>query len=101
MRDCVFWYVFFFRVTATPGIYTYVHTVSLHAALPISRARVDQRLLRPGVPPQMADQTAQHGHGPRPGIAFDDVEPSAGLVERLLYQVLGQDRKSTRLNSSH
>src|SRR3546814_14722821 len=27
---------FFFNVTATPGIYTYCHTLSLHDALPIS-----------------------------------------------------------------
>src|SRR3546814_12716158 len=34
---------FFFTVTATPGIYTYWHTLSLHDALPIYA-----RLLTPG-----------------------------------------------------
>src|SRR3546814_15510121 len=30
--------IFFFKGTATPGIYTYGHTLSLHAALPIGPA---------------------------------------------------------------
>src|SRR3546814_16752847 len=32
---CVFFSFFFFNDTATPQIYTYLHTLSLHDALPI------------------------------------------------------------------
>src|SRR3546814_11674871 len=35
--------VFFFNDTATTEIYTYVHTLSLHDALPIYRGHVDDR----------------------------------------------------------
>src|SRR3546814_16013100 len=31
------WLLFFFNAPATTGIYTYVHTLSLHDALPISK----------------------------------------------------------------
>src|SRR3546814_11911630 len=37
--------VFFFNDTATTKIYTYLHTLSLHDALPISRHAVDQVLV--------------------------------------------------------
>src|SRR3546814_6045011 len=36
MMLCIF-VVFFFKDTATPEVYTYLHTLSLHDALPISR----------------------------------------------------------------
>src|SRR2546430_9058675 len=72
---------FFFNDTATTEIYT----LSLHDALPISLSRaagksagVIQRLVRERVPPRGADRVARY---------------VAGMNH--------QDRKSTRLNSSH
>src|SRR3546814_9484158 len=37
------WRVFFFNDTATNGIYTYIHTLSLHDALPISTTGCTKR----------------------------------------------------------
>src|SRR3712207_7005624 len=74
--------VFFFNDTATTEIYT----LSLHDALPISALYLDPPLRR---------RRAGHGRGLR-------ARPAAGLDrghEQLPRRV--QDRKSTRLNSSH
>src|SRR2546426_4588270 len=67
-------YFFFFNDTATTEIYT----LSLHDALPISMARLVAQQLTPQL------ERVPTGGGP-------------DLVE----EALGQDRKSTRLNSSH
>src|SRR3546814_16380277 len=78
--------VFFFNDSATTEIYTYLHTLSLHDALPISAWRrpwnarsrpataAAQRRLR-------AWPWQTTGHSPRDPVSAD--------------------RKSTRLNSSH
>src|SRR3712207_7527123 len=76
-HSCIIYYFFFFNDTATTEIYT----LSLHDALPILLA-----LRRPG------DQRRLRREGPRPPRSR---RPAA--VRRLLRQ----DRKSTRLNSSH
>src|SRR5947208_8079089 len=69
--------LFFFNATATTEIYT----LSLHDALPIYRivvGRVEHLADRPGDLPHLALVHAERGRAGRP-----------------------QDRKSTRLNSSH
>src|SRR5258707_6043479 len=81
-------FFFFFNDTATTEIYT----LSLHDALPISR-RYRGRLQRrknPGLerPSVLAGDLHCQGLGHRPGL----------LVQ---YDGQDQDRKSTRLNSSH
>src|SRR3712207_9375512 len=73
-------YFFFFNDTATTEIYT----LSLHDALPIS-----QTLLR-SLPAQPAAQEPAH-----------ERVPGAHGVEHLHGEAGHQDRKSTRLNSSH
>src|SRR2546426_6910877 len=81
---------FFFNDTATTEIYT----LSLHDALPISRSRI--RGLR-------ERRRSQHRFG------RDDPEGQGGSVPRArrrnrrtpTRRPAGQDRKSTRLNSSH
>src|SRR3712207_9511353 len=72
-------FLFFFNDTATTEIYT----LSLHDALPISRLGT-RRVAAP-----KASQAA---------FAFPTRRP--GRV-RLAHRLLGLDRKSTRLNSSH
>src|SRR3546814_16983212 len=86
--------------TATTEIYTYVHTLSLHDALPISR-RTSRRGARSGQhqaagrPSRTWPRADTHSpRGLRPGLSrtrhySDTVRQSGG------------DRKSTRLNSSH
>src|SRR3712207_8497222 len=77
---------FFFTDTATTEIYT----LSLHDALPIFLVHVDADLPEP-----RNDLVRREGRNlPR----CDDL-PGAGLEP--LLRVLNQDRKSTRLNSSH
>src|SRR3712207_8991411 len=75
---------FFFNDTATTEIYT----LSLHDALPISAEQ------RAG---QLADFLDEPGERPgRPALAITlAVQPPHLALE------LGEDRKSTRLNSSH
>src|SRR3712207_7303902 len=73
-------FFFFFNDTATTEIYT----LSLHDALPISRARAAPQ----AVPPRAVGRHAPAGddrHRPR-------LRPEAAVR---------RDRKSTRLNSSH
>src|SRR3546814_19971440 len=78
---------FFFNDTATTEIYTYLHTLSLHDALPISG---------PG-----AGAAARAG---RAGDRFRQPDPQPVRIPpahprpRVRAAV---DRKSTRLNSSH
>src|SRR2546429_6517216 len=82
---------FFFNDTATTEIYT----LSLHDALPIFL--LDGRLALPGagvgrtvLPGAHADQHIPHPVG-IPGHVREDMTPGPP----------GEDRKSTRLNSSH
>src|SRR2546427_3286891 len=80
---------FFFNDTATTEIYT----LSLHDALPILGHESRGRLV-----------TEVHGDPRQRGDA-GCVQRVGGLVRRILGHVLledaAQDRKSTRLNSSH
>src|SRR3546814_18712369 len=96
----------FFNATPTTEIYTYLHTLSLHDALPIF---IDQRPLRdldhsyeqrpPPRPEALrcASRRSNSGLDGRPPelrpIAASDIAPPARLFFR--------DRKSPRLNSSH
>src|SRR3712207_9583358 len=75
-----FYYCFFFNDTATTEIYT----LSLHDALPISArpVRPRQGAAERGADPGGRRSRPHAGHGLHPGHR-------------------GEDRKSTRLNSSH
>src|SRR3546814_18750840 len=110
---------------ATPAIYPYGHPRSLHVALPVSRGWNDER-----AGAQVADPAAQGDvvlarkdapAGYHLAVTLDDAAQGvthvvrgqdlfvATHVHRLLQALLGlptpvyhhQDRKSTRLNSSH
>src|SRR3712207_6946331 len=83
---------FFFNDTATTEIYT----LSLHDALPISRGLADVVLDERGDEPLVApvriqDVAGAHEHR-RDAVAEHHVDGD---------QAVEQDRKSTRLNSSH
>src|SRR2546427_7735845 len=80
---------FFFNDTATTEIYT----LSLHDALPIS-----QRAPGCGLP--VVAEPAEELQGAAPGGA-DQERHHAGPGRRLRTDQGHQDRKSTRLNSSH
>src|SRR5437660_3797144 len=69
---------------------TEIYTLSLHDALPISRRRLDDRAARPQRPRGFCG--LDHAHG-------DAVLHRAARVE--VFDLREQDRKSTRLNSSH
>src|SRR2546427_5996921 len=73
---------FFFNDTATTEIYT----LSLHDALPILSAAYED--------PTVVGATGRIRRPPRAGVV---AEPGS----RLRWLILGGDRKSTRLNSSH
>src|SRR3546814_17616262 len=121
-------YVFFFcNHPATTEIYTYVHTLSLHVALPSWKRQHHERTYRKGGKPRLAHQKAvvdeagevdddqdREGNVPevsgqshrRRGLAlFAGEGPADKVTERRAHpQDRGQshgDRKSTRLNSSH
>src|SRR3546814_16555079 len=90
-HDIVF--LFFFNDTATTEIYTYGHTLSLHDALPISRARPGRSATHK--PRHRSRRTAAAHRGARDAAwrrASRRIS-SPGAAET--------DRKSTRLNSSH
>src|SRR5688572_32301570 len=80
--------LFFFRDTAPTEIYT----LSLHDALPISVRVVDER--RAARSHRLTTVDLGHRH-PAPG------KPAANPFHHVLVEVERQDRKSTRLNSSH
>src|SRR3712207_8064634 len=87
---------FFFNDTATTEIYT----LSLHDALPICQAGV-------GVRPHEPEQQPDENHGDRlddRAVREHDGHQEAEHHEREVIgriELLGEDRKSTRLNSSH
>src|SRR3546814_14815194 len=95
----LFMFVFFFIVTATTDIYTYLHTLSLHDALPIYP--MDKALFTPS-------RLSLGRHARR---SLESVEDDRALALRRLHHALREpcdrrlgdadDRKSTRLNSSH
>src|SRR3546814_16463939 len=92
--------VFFFNDTATTDIYTYLHTLSLHDALPIYIRRADDtefernaRFLR------VTDRRGRSRIGHRDHqVGIDRIFAREFGADRLAYRI---DRKSTRLNSSH
>src|SRR3546814_11825759 len=95
---CVF---FFFNVTATTEIYTYLHTLSLHDALPIL---CDYNFMMMKYLDGEAAIALNGIHGcenrrsyRRPVRTLRQVEGAAHLVR----DRARVDRKSTRLNSSH
>src|SRR3546814_17351204 len=85
----VYCYFCFFYDTASTEIYTYLHTRSLHDALPIcpvgnARCQIGKR-----------EQVQKHEAGPLPAVRLAPDDGDGG-------DALGrEDRKSTRLNSSH
>src|SRR3546814_17599632 len=102
--------------TATPDIYTYCHTLSLHAALPIDSQLLEEaagyaaNLQRMGVMP--GDHVAILGPTSRQLVTAIEAVWLAGAtivvlplpmrlssIEEFVAQT--RDRKSTRLNSSH
>src|SRR3546814_15188123 len=83
---------FFFNDPATTEIYTYLHTLSLHDALPI--------LLRETRPQRIIHLAgARQTHDPR-SLLDDNVLATVRLVAAAC-DLDVPDRKSTRLNSSH
>src|SRR3546814_18875248 len=96
---------FFFNVTAPTEIYTYLHTLSRHDALPIwgqMPRRLENRL---GAcqPRRNGVVTALFEHSPWVETRAD-ARPSSGDRHADLMAVVREasaDRKSTRLNSSH
>src|SRR3546814_17866281 len=80
---------FFFSDTATTEFYTFLHTLSLHDSLPICSCRVRRHRLGPNSHPSV------QAVFPREFFARDD--RGGGAAGRRACQ----DRKSTRLNSSH
>src|SRR3546814_15672951 len=100
---------FFFNDTATTEIYTYRHTLSLHDALPIlshSISRFSELRQQPNIAysharrdgnvkviEQFLDSNIGDPGNPAGGIAASAADMANWLIT--------QDRKSTRLNSSH
>src|SRR3546814_19792051 len=93
-----------FTATATPEIYTYVHPLSLHDALPICCCRSTRGSSRE----EPAAARSSHSRPGRrragagiPGAA--DPGGGARVVQQgeLHPPAAARDRKSTRLNSSH
>src|SRR3546814_15419445 len=98
--------VFFFKYTATTEIYTYVHTRSLHDALPIFAGQHDRVAALAAIE---AAGRSEHGDVGEHLAQRRHVGPEEAQ-RRLVDDVLGvdpvvaqhaADRKSTRLNSSH
>src|SRR3546814_16415496 len=97
LSSCVFVFFFFFNDTATTEIYTYGHSLSLHDALPISRA-VARAFFRAAL---VADRRARLCAGGRLVQPLRRLVAAAGLGAGDRRSADGGDRKSTRLNSSH
>src|SRR3712207_7193685 len=76
----------FFNDTATTGIYT----LSLHDALPISGTALTQEGYR--------DHSAGRSYRANGNVG---VRWGGGVAETRVYLAYNEDRKSTRLNSSH
>src|SRR3546814_13062727 len=87
---------FFFNDTATTEIYTYLHTLSLHDALPILSLTLEQRPEYSYEGPEII-YTFWAKHGPCQVTGCGHRTP---IMTKSLMAVKS-DRKSTRLNSSH
>src|SRR3546814_16766695 len=100
---------FCFIDTATPDIYTYCHTLSLHDALPIYMSAMYRAAVPVAMTPYITEErqlnVAQMDVFSR--LIMDRViflgEPVDDRVANIIQAQLLflQDRKSTRLNSSH
>src|SRR3546814_18207090 len=73
--------VFFFHDTATTEIYTYLHTLSLHDALPISRHRIHGVLTR---------EHAQYVFVDTPGFQTRHGGAMNRMMNRVVTQALAQ-----------
>src|SRR3546814_20176801 len=86
-------FVFFFNASASTEIYTYLHTLALHDALPISLN---------GLVVADADVLGEVGKG----LRYAQVRLAPARLTHCMRwtgaaQRAHEDRKSTRLNSSH
>src|SRR3546814_20143111 len=103
----------FFKDTATTHIYTYLHTLSLHDALPIWIAIGIVKSLyiatKPGRDAKASDKPVQvhlYARLVAIGKAVDDARAVGlhlrdGAERAIQFGIHLEDRKSTRLNSSH
>src|SRR3546814_16035469 len=96
----------FFKYTATTAIYTYVHTLSLHDALPISKGALSDGngQARGGLLVALRSSLAGGLPGVRQWFAvypYSCLEQLASKAIGMLSPTQWRDRKSTRLNSSH
>src|SRR3546814_14236548 len=94
---------FFFNDTATTEIYTYLHTLSLHDALPIYANPPNTWMLYRTMPSRAKPRSAS-SHSLRSATASGTA--TAEIVGASRLELGGSirdmgDRKSTRLNSSH
>src|SRR3546814_20070121 len=107
--SCIVWlllFFFFFKLTATTEIYTYCHTLSLHDALPIYLRLSGADPVPVRIRPDLGGRGDDHLRA-----SADDAGGDAGAGrgaggsarawpdDRLHGHA--EDRKSTRLNSSH
>src|SRR3546814_17395685 len=105
---------FFFKYTATTRTYTYLPTLSLHDALPISRAlRADRKRTSHAAGNPRHQEDAERGKCViRDGGFMMGKSTSRNAATNHASQIknhgsmnkairVGVDRKSTRLNSSH
>src|SRR3546814_19822544 len=83
---------FFFKDTAPSVIYTYLHTLSLHDALPISAAS--------GSSSTPSARRTSRPHSSTSALCRDRTFCSFTSWETASQAVTSGDRKSTRLNSS-
>src|SRR3546814_13042199 len=88
--------VFFFNDTATPEIYTYLHTLSLHDALPIFVRKIEGFLARSGMSERQFGIEVYGDHK-----LMKRLRSGAGVTLTVIEKAERLDRKSTRLNSSH
>src|SRR3546814_15700851 len=87
---CIF--LFFFKYPAPTEIYTYLHTLSLHDALPISSTDPPMTTAKERLASRRSPTSpSRRGGG---SVAMTVQWPSRAFTR-------SGDRKSTRLNSSH
>src|SRR3546814_16478578 len=85
VTSTVLYFILFFHDSSTTEIYTYCHTLSLHDSLPIYSGYLTRRLV------DVAQDVV---------ITMDNFGTENGVIMQPIVEG-GEDRKSTRLNSSH
>src|SRR3546814_13185261 len=96
------WYdVFFFNESTTTEIYTYCHALSRHDALPISGVEHELGPMRLDVAVLVARGDGRLAVREIDAGDLDLVAHFGALAFGFVDQDLVEDRKSTRLNSSH